>query len=334
MTELCSFSRYEALKSRQPRLSACEATQGKRLWCHWPSPSGPPPYMVSYWCSILTYNLCSFMKYKAPKISMTTTFQSLNSKSNCAIGLSVCGSLIPFNSNMWASCFFTRYKRHRNLGKLEFDLSRSLKVNCYGTTSRPIYCLLLMFNSNTWPKSAPFQDKRLWYLSDLDFSFQGHARSDMVPLDPPSIVFYWSLIVTYGLIGLLYEIYRLQNGYIGFKIWPSRLLNGKSYCAIGLSTYSFVSTFNNNMAKLLLYEIWDWNLSGLEFDLSRSLKAKCYDYWTAHIWLPFMFNSNMVLDFKIWALKSQGPWLSSFNVIQGQILWCHWTPRVWFPIDV
>ncbi len=33
----------------------------------------------------------------------------------------------------------------------------------------PIYGLLLIFNSNTWPNSAPLDDVRLREVSDLDF---------------------------------------------------------------------------------------------------------------------------------------------------------------------
>ena len=49
----------------------------------------------------------------------------------------------------------------------------------------------LMFNSNVWPNSASLQDIRLQNLSDLDLTFQGHSKSNvMVSLDSPYMVSY------------------------------------------------------------------------------------------------------------------------------------------------
>ena len=36
----------------------------------------------------------------------------------------------------------------KNLGDIDFDLSRSLKVKCGGAITHPVYGFLLMFNSN------------------------------------------------------------------------------------------------------------------------------------------------------------------------------------------
>ncbi len=41
--------------------------------------------------------------------------------------------------------------RLQNLGDLEFDLLRSLKVKCEGASGLPIYGFLLMFNRNIGP---------------------------------------------------------------------------------------------------------------------------------------------------------------------------------------
>ncbi len=41
--------------------------------------------------------------------------------------------------------------RLHNLGDLEFDVSRSLKVKYEGAIALPIYGFLLMFNSNIGP---------------------------------------------------------------------------------------------------------------------------------------------------------------------------------------
>ncbi len=71
----------------------------------------------------------------------------------------------------------------------DFDLSRSLKVKCDSVIRLPIYAFILMFNSNIWPNSSPFQDKSLRNLSDLVFDFQGHSRSNvMASLDVPYMV--------------------------------------------------------------------------------------------------------------------------------------------------
>ena len=56
---------------------------------------------------------------------------------------------------------------------LDFDLSGSPKVKYDVAIELPIYVFLLMFNSNIWPNSAPFQDIKLQNMrSDLDLTFQ------------------------------------------------------------------------------------------------------------------------------------------------------------------
>ncbi len=56
-----------------------------------------------------------------------------------------------------------------------------------------------MFNSNTWPNSAPLRDIRLRNCSDHEFDLS------RAPLDSLCIVSY-CLIVIYGLIRLLFKI--------------------------------------------------------------------------------------------------------------------------------
>ena len=68
---------------------------------------------------------------------------------------------LTFNSNLWPNSAFSRDIRLRNFSNPKFDLSRSLKVKCHGTTELPIYSFLLMFNSNICRNSASFQDIRL-----------------------------------------------------------------------------------------------------------------------------------------------------------------------------
>ena len=66
----------------------------------------------------------------------------------------------------------------RNLS--DFDLSGSLKVKCDSVIGLPIYCFLLMFNSNIWANPAPLQDEKLRNLSDFDLSRSLKVKCDGV----------------------------------------------------------------------------------------------------------------------------------------------------------
>ena len=59
---------------------------------------------------------------------------------------------------------------------LNFDRSRSLRVECDSVTGLPIYGFLLKFNSNIWPSSAPLRDISFQNLSDLDFDLSRSLR--------------------------------------------------------------------------------------------------------------------------------------------------------------
>ncbi len=74
-----------------------------------------------------------------------------------------------FNINIGPNRDLLRHICFHNLGDLEFDLSRSLKIKCDGAIGLPTYGFLLMVNSNIWPNSAPLRGVRLRNLSDLDF---------------------------------------------------------------------------------------------------------------------------------------------------------------------
>ncbi len=76
---------------------------------------------------------------------------SLKVKCGGAIGLAIHGFQLLFDSNIGPSMTLLRDIRLRNLGDLEFNLSRSLKVKCEGAIGLPIYGFLLLFNSNIWP---------------------------------------------------------------------------------------------------------------------------------------------------------------------------------------
>ncbi len=58
-----------------------------------------------------------------------------------------------FNSNIGPSYFSLQDTRLQNLGDLEFDLSRSLKVKSNGAIGLSIYDFLLVSNSNYMSKS-------------------------------------------------------------------------------------------------------------------------------------------------------------------------------------
>ncbi len=76
--------------------------------------------------------------------------------------------LLMFNSTIWPNSAPLRDIRLINRSDLELDLSRSLKVKCYGNTGLLMYGFLL-FNSNAWPNSEPFQDIRLSVTLTLTF---------------------------------------------------------------------------------------------------------------------------------------------------------------------
>ena len=74
------------------------------------------------------------------------------------------------------------------MGDIDFDLSRSLKVQ-YGVIGLPLYGSLLMVNSNIGPKSAPLRDIGFKIWVTLTLIFQGHPWSNAsVSLDSPSMV--------------------------------------------------------------------------------------------------------------------------------------------------
>ncbi len=76
------------------------------------------------------------------------------------------GSLI---SNVWPNSAPLRDISLRKRSDLEFDLSRSLKLNVIKPMDTLwLHVFPLMFNSIIWPNSAPLRVIRLQNLSDLD----------------------------------------------------------------------------------------------------------------------------------------------------------------------
>ncbi len=60
---------------------------------------------------------------------------------------------------MWYIYILYRSSTTENIvGKVDFDLTRSLMVKCDGAIELPIFGFLLMFNSNMWPNSTPLRD--------------------------------------------------------------------------------------------------------------------------------------------------------------------------------
>ncbi len=133
--------------------------------------------------------------------------------------------------------------------------------------------------TNIWPNSATLRDISLWYLSDLDIDL---SRSLKVKCD--------------SVIGLpIFDFLLMFNS----NIWPetaplrdirlrslsdlefdfSRSLKVKCDSVIGLPIYAFLLMFNTNsniwLSSAPLQDIRLWNLSDLQFHLSRSLKVEC-----------------------------------------------------------
>ena len=65
------------------------------------------------------------------------------------------------------------------------------------TNNMPSYHFLYMINSNPMPSMHRFQDTGCWKSCDLDLTFQGHHRSNLIsPVTCPCITSYTLLIVT------------------------------------------------------------------------------------------------------------------------------------------
>ncbi len=78
---------------------------------------------------------------------------------------------LRFTSKIWLILAHLRQNllSLQNLSDLDFDLSMSLKVKSDGAVGlTPHMPFPMVFNSNTWPNSAPLRDLKLRYLSDLD----------------------------------------------------------------------------------------------------------------------------------------------------------------------
>ncbi len=75
------------------------------------------------------------------------------------MGLSIYAFLLTFGSDIWPNSAPLQDIRLRNLSDLEFDLLRSLKVQCDIVIGLSVYAFLLMFISNIWPNSALLQKR-------------------------------------------------------------------------------------------------------------------------------------------------------------------------------
>ncbi len=79
----------------------------------------------------------------------------------------------------------------QSLSDLDFDLTRSLKFKCDGAVGLSICDLLLVFDSNTLPISAPLRDISLRNLSFLDIDFSRSIKSNVIiPMDYPYVLSY------------------------------------------------------------------------------------------------------------------------------------------------
>ena len=102
----------------------------------------------------------------------------------------------------------------RAIRHLNFDLIMSLKVECDGGIGLTIYDLLLIFNSNIWPNSAPLRDISFQNLTDLDSDLERSLWSNLItPTDSPYMYMlsYWCLMVIYGPTLRVYKIQSLET---------------------------------------------------------------------------------------------------------------------------
>ena len=104
-----------------------------------------------------------------------------------------------FNSNIWPNCSFTIYFKALKcqwpwIWPFNFNGHSKANVSFDSPYMLSYLCLIV----NIWPNCAPLQDIRLRNLSDLEFAFQGHSRSNMMmSLDLPYMVSYWHICSNY-----------------------------------------------------------------------------------------------------------------------------------------
>ena len=103
--------------------------------------------MTSCWYLKVRYGLSSFKRYKPPQSEWPWhwPFKVTEIKCKRTNGLPLYAFLLMFNGNIWPNSGPLQDIRLRNLSDPDFDLSRSLKVNCYGVVWLSIYCFLLIY---------------------------------------------------------------------------------------------------------------------------------------------------------------------------------------------
>ncbi len=170
-------------------------------------------------------------------------------KCNNTFGIPIYGLLLRFTSNICPILALLRDISLPHLNNLEIDLSRSLKSTVIASMDPPIHAfrLMLMFNSNIRPNSAPVRDISFQSLSDLDTDFSRSLWWNVIAsIDSPYIISYSLLIKTYALTLIPYHIK-------GFDIWVILTLIVQGHtrshliCNLTLHIWFPIDIFSNYM---------------------------------------------------------------------------------------
>ena len=158
------------------------------------------------WINIYTYGITLFSFLRDITLQNLSDLdiklsRSLKIKCDDVIGIPIYCFLLIFNGSIWLNSHPLRNIslrnltlmfniwlnsapvhdiRLRNLSDMYFDLSRSLKVKCYGVLGLPTYGILLMLNSNIWPNSARLRNISLRNMTDLDTNISRSLSSNVI----------------------------------------------------------------------------------------------------------------------------------------------------------
>ncbi len=90
---------------------------------------------------------------------------------------------------MWPILALLQHIRFQSLS--DFDLTRSLRVKSDGAVGLSICDLLLVFNSNTWPKSVPLSGLRNLGDLKIHIDLSRSLKSNVIaPMDSPYTLSY------------------------------------------------------------------------------------------------------------------------------------------------
>ncbi len=97
------------------------------------------PYMVCYWCLIVTYALTLLFNEILQNLNDTDVDLSMSPKVKCysVIGLPKYGFLLVSNCNTWPNSAPLQDISFQNLSDLDINLSRSLRSNVIAPMDPP-----------------------------------------------------------------------------------------------------------------------------------------------------------------------------------------------------